>query len=60
MLNVDYWCLMSRDRAGLRQCRHLRFLISFGDKIRPLAIFFWRQHFIYQKLLRTAVNQRRR
>ena len=39
MLNVDYWCLMSRDRAGLRQCRHLRFLISFGDKIRPLAIF---------------------
>ena len=30
---------ISRDRAGLRQCRHLRFLISFGDKIRPLAIY---------------------
>ena len=29
----------ARDRAGLRQCRHLRFLISFGDKIPPLAIF---------------------
>ena len=28
-----------RDRAGLRQCLHLRFLISFGDKIRSLAIF---------------------
>jgi hypothetical protein len=27
----------------------LRFLISFGDKIRPLAIF-WRQHFHFQKL----------
>jgi hypothetical protein len=25
--------------SGLRQCRHLRFLISFGDKIRPMAIF---------------------
>ena len=31
--------VITRDRAGLRQCRHLRFLISFGDKIRPLAIF---------------------
>ena len=28
-----------RDRAGLRHCHHLRFLISFGDKIWPLAIF---------------------
>jgi hypothetical protein len=28
-----------RDRAELRHCHHLRFLISFGDKIWPLAIF---------------------
>ena len=40
---------IGRDRAGLRQCRHLRFLISFGDKIRPLAIF-WATTFYLSKI----------
>ena len=33
-----------RDRTGLRQCRHLRFLISFGD-------FFGDNIFIFKNYL---------